>query len=107
MGGNSSLAALAASEAAADQRSPVDEAGGVTQACPYRTHWVELELLDERGQPVADQRFVVVLPDGTRHGGKTDAQGIGRVKGFKADGGATCKVLFPDLDDGAWERAST
>ena len=37
--------------------------------------WVEIELKDEDGNPMADQDYVIHLPDGKEKKGKLDGQG--------------------------------
>lgn len=59
--------------------------------------WLELELLDERGEPAGERRFVVELPDGARRSGWLDAAGRARVEGIEGDG--PCRVLFPGAGD--------
>jgi len=65
------------------------------------TTWIEVELLDEKDQPVVGERYWIRLPDGKLARGRTDENGIGRVKGIKA--GGECKICFPDLDKDMWE----
>jgi len=66
-----------------------------------KTHWIEIELLDEAGKPVAGEPYKITLPDGT-----TVADGTlddkGRAKITNLDPG-TCKVSFPNLDQDAWK----
>lgn len=58
-------------------------------------HWIEIELLDDEGKPVANERWFVELPDGSQKSGRTDGQGRARVDGVDP---GTAKVSFPDLD---------
>lgn len=58
-------------------------------------HWIEIELLDDDGKPVANERWFVELPDGSQKSGRTDGQGRARVDGVDP---GTAKVSFPDLD---------
>jgi hypothetical protein len=58
-------------------------------------HWIEIELLDDEGQPIADEAYLVELPDGSKKTGRTDASGKARVDGVDP---GTAKVSFPDLD---------
>jgi hypothetical protein len=74
-------------EAAQEQR---DQAAQVEE-----THFIELELLDDAGLPVADEAYFVELPDGSTKSGRTDAQGRARVEGVDP---GTAKISFPDLD---------
>lgn len=63
--------------------------------------WIEVELVDETGQPVPGELYRITLPDGT-----TLAEGTLNEKGFARvdhiDPG-TCKVTFPRLDKEAWK----
>jgi hypothetical protein len=38
-------------------------------------HWLNLELRDSTGAPLADRAYALTLPDGTRRHGKLDAEG--------------------------------
>jgi hypothetical protein len=58
-------------------------------------HWIEIELIDDAGKPVADELYFVELPDGSSLSGRTDSQGRARVDGVDP---GTAKVSFPDLD---------
>lgn len=58
------------------------------------TGWLELELVedDEPPRPAANERFEVVLPDGSRREGALDARGRARLDGLPA---GRCEVRFP------------
>lgn len=74
-----------------------DEAG--------KTSWIEIELVDERNEPVPGAKYCVTLPDGeTVAEGTLDEKGWARVKGFEP---GECKITFPDLDKNAWEFVET
>lgn len=62
---------------------------------PEPRHWLEIELLDDDGKPIAGERYFVELPDGSKLSGRTDSQG--RARAEDVDPG-TAKVSFPDLD---------
>jgi type VI secretion system secreted protein VgrG len=65
-----------------------------------KTHWIEVNLVDEQGKPVAGEAYKVTLPDGsTVADGTLDEKGHARVD--HVDPG-TCKVTFPNLDKDAW-----
>lgn len=66
---------------------------------PEEKHWIEIELLDDSGVPVADELYLVEMPDGSKITGRTDASGRARVE--DVDPG-TAKVSFPDLDKSAY-----
>ena len=69
---------------------------------PEKT-WVEIELVDEEGNPVAGERYAVTLADGTTVAqGTLDQNGFARIEGIDP---GTCKVTFPRLDKDAWEPA--
>jgi len=68
-----------------------------------KPHWIEIQLVDEEGQPVAGEPYIVTLPDGsTVADGTLDEKGFARVEGIDP---GTCKVTFPNLDKDAWDKA--
>jgi len=66
-------------------------------------HWIEIELVDEAGDPVADVAYVITTPDGNEQTGRTNAEGSARVSDITA---GQCKIRFPELDKDAWSAAS-
>jgi len=66
------------------------------------TGWVEIELLDEAGEPVAGEAYRITLPDGSVREGVLDASGRARVEGFEP---GPSQVTFPHIDAGLWRRA--
>jgi type VI secretion system secreted protein VgrG len=66
-----------------------------------KTNWIEINLVDEQGQPVAGEPYQVTLPDGsTVADGTLDEKGHARVDHIDP---GSCKVTFPNLDKDAWE----
>lgn len=63
--------------------------------------WVAIELVDNRGRPVAYERYRIKLPDGTTREGTLDRDGLARIDGIDA---GLCEVTFPDLDGRSWRR---
>ncbi|MFH1573578.1 MAG: hypothetical protein ABIG68_06310 [Acidobacteriota bacterium] len=63
--------------------------GGVAQSS-----WIEIVLKDRRGNPLANERFKIVLPDGTLFEGALDQNGKARKDGIEA---GNCTVSFPQL----------
>lgn len=61
--------------------------------------WIELRLVGEDDRPLPGERYVVVLPDGSRREGTLDGDGAARVEGIPS---GTCRVEFPELDRDAW-----
>ncbi|HEY8561052.1 MAG TPA: phage baseplate assembly protein V, partial [Pyrinomonadaceae bacterium] len=63
--------------------------------------WIEIELVDEQGNPIAGERYRVTLPDGrTLAEGTTDEKGFARVSNIDP---GNCKITFPRLDKEAWK----
>ena len=58
-------------------------------------HFIEIELKDEEGKPVAGELYFVELPDGSSISGRTGSDGKARVDGVDP---GTAKVSFPDID---------
>ena len=69
---------------------------------PTKQAWVEIEVVDEIGGPVAYERYRIQIPSGETREGWTDANGIARLEGL-VDG--TCQISLPDLDEKAWGPA--
>lgn len=67
-----------------------------------QTTWIEIELVDECGQPWPNEPYEITEPDGTVHKGALDAQGQAHVA-VKNPG--ECQISFPKLDLEAWRRA--
>ena len=67
-----------------------------------KTSWIEIELVDEEGNPVPGEAYKVTLPDGKVASGTLDAKGFCRIEGIDP---GTCQITFPKLDKDAWEKA--
>lgn len=97
----SSAAAAASSSAGAattplqDEEAAQAASSSSTQAAAEETHFIEIELKDDEGKPVADEAYFVELPDGSTKSGRTDANGYARIDGVDP---GTAKISFPDLD---------
>lgn len=95
-------AAAAEAEAApAATTTPLqDEEAAAAEAAkePEEKHWIEIELLDDDGKPVANEAYLIELPDGSKVTGRTDGEGRARL--VNIDPG-TAKVSFPDLEKDA------
>jgi hypothetical protein len=64
--------------------------------------WIEIEMVDEKGQPWANEEYEIVAPNGkTVHEGTLDEKGQAHVA--LAEPGM-CQVQFPRLDAAAWEK---
>lgn len=64
--------------------------------------WVELELVDEEGNPVPNARYILCLPDGTERSGVLGDDGRRREEGIES---GVVKVTFPDFDAAEWDAA--
>ncbi len=64
--------------------------------------WIEIELVDEEGNPVPDEAYRITLPDGSSVTGTLDSNGFARHDDIPA---GYCDVTFTDLDKAAWEPA--
>ena len=63
--------------------------------------WIEIDLVDKKGKPVAGEPYRVTLADGeTVAEGTLDEKGHARVEGIEP---GTCKVTFPKLEKQAWK----
>lgn len=67
-----------------------------------KTSWIEIELLDSGGKPVAGEEYLCELPDGTVDTGTLDNEGLVRIEGIVP---GTCRVSFPKLDGSSWKKA--
>lgn len=63
-------------------------------------HWIEIELVGEDNKPIPNEKYKIVLPDGSIKEGKLDQNGWSRVEGNPA---GRYEVTFPELDKDAWK----
>jgi type VI secretion system secreted protein VgrG len=69
-----------------------------------KTHYIEIKLVDNDGNPVAGEPYRVTLPDGTTVAdGTLDDKGFARVDNIDP---GSCKIVFPSRDKGAIEQTS-
>jgi len=69
---------------------------------PNKTSWVEIELVDDQGQPVPGETYQVRLSDGSLFIGTLDGRGQARIEGIDS---GTCQITFPDRHSTDWSRA--
>ena len=69
---------------------------------PNPKTFIEIELVDEQGNPVPGEAFEITLPDGSVVDGSLDGNGQTRVDGIDP---GSCQITFPDLDTSAWKNA--
>jgi hypothetical protein len=70
---------------------------------PEEQHFIEINLKDEEGNPIAGELYFVELPDGTSKSGSTDANGKARIEGVDP---GSAKVSFPNLDKSLYQSGS-
>jgi type VI secretion system secreted protein VgrG len=63
--------------------------------------WIEIELVDEEGNPIPGEKYEVTVPDGRVASGTLDEKGLAKVTNIDP---GECKVTFPDLDKAAWQK---
>jgi len=91
----------------ADAVFPDQMVGAATVPCPAPppVHWLEIELIDEAGEPVPNEEYAVTLPDGVKVSGYLDAKG--RARFAPLENGGVAVVSFPGLDSDAWAYLGT
>jgi len=65
---------------------------------PVKT-WVAIELLDDAGKPVPNEKYVVTVPEGVIKSGTLDAMGRARIPDIDP---GTCKISFPNIHGREW-----
>lgn len=89
--------------ASAQRRAAPAQAAAAAEPAPVvPTTFVELQLVDTDGKPVAFASYRVTASDGTVFSGVLDADGCVRVDGV-AQG--TCRVTFPEYHADDWSAA--
>jgi type VI secretion system secreted protein VgrG len=68
---------------------------------PQPKSWVEVELTDDEGNPMAGEFYEVITPNGDRRAGTLDQHGVARED--ELDPG-NCEINFPRLDREGWRR---
>ncbi|MCK6556308.1 type VI secretion system tip protein VgrG [Candidatus Binatia bacterium] len=85
-------AALARGATAAEAEEAAQAAGAAAEQ--EDKTWVEIELVDEAGQPVAGEEYRVELPDGSTRRGQLGGDGSVRIDGIDP---GECTITFPGL----------
>lgn len=71
---------------------------------PPALTFIEIELLDHEGEPVANEPYWIRDPEGNEYTGNTDASGMARVDSIVT---GICQVSFPERDGGAVQQSSS
>lgn len=72
----------------------------VVQACENDPHFIEFQLLDEKGDPVPGEPFRVRLPDKSLRTGTLDNEGKVRFEKICA---GQANITFTGLDEKEWK----
>lgn len=95
------IAKLKSANDAAEHVTANKAPGSPTVRCPLMDkHWLEIEMLNEDGKPVANEPYLIIDSEEHEYRGKTDATGVARVSGI-AEG--QCRITFTDLDQDSWD----
>jgi hypothetical protein len=84
------------------QATPQETEGAQKGVAPRVTNssWIEINLRDQKGQPVAGAAYRIKLPDGSTREGNLDSFGHAEYTGISP---GNCEVSFPALEDEDWE----
>lgn len=61
--------------------------------------FIEIELVDDQGNPCPNERYELKLPDGSIRSGRLDANGRARMDGIEP---GTAQVRYPDIPGSQW-----
>lgn len=78
-----------AAEKSFSAQSSTETSGSCTE-----TTWVDIELLDDQGNPVPNEPYRLTLPDGRVIEGKLNDQGLAGIDGIDP---GDCEIEFPNL----------
>jgi hypothetical protein len=62
---------------------------------PRKKDWIEIELVDEHGSAVENERCQIIDQDGNTRSGQTDDKGVCRIEELPS---GSCQIQFPDRD---------
>ena len=80
----------------------VDEPGDVLGPEAEPTSWIEVLLVDDDGQPIVNEPYVIEDPAGRIWQGTTNLSGMTRIEGIDP---GSCKISFPSIPAQDWKRA--
>ena len=89
---------LSDSGSAADKGFAEKPPSQTVKECGDKT-WVTIELLNEDGNPVGGEAYILELPDGTVMEGNLDESGKAGVNNIDP---GQCKICFPRFDGRVW-----
>ncbi len=65
--------------------------------------WIEMEVVDDLGRPMAGQEYLCMLPNGAIERGALDAKGRVRFDGIEP---GNCAFSLPALDEESWSKTA-
>jgi hypothetical protein len=75
--------------------------GGTGKQQNEKKTWIEIRLINKKGQPVAGAKYRLKITDGSIEEGTTDEFGSVRVTGIDP---GMCEVSFPEFDAQEWKK---
>lgn len=72
----------------------------IVQTKAQRTAWIEIQLIDDKDQPMVNEPYWIVVPDGSTRKGELDENGFARITDILP---GDCVVKFPDIDQSDWD----
>jgi hypothetical protein len=84
-----------------DVGEPVQSCG--SDAAPK--YWIEIEMMDQNGDPVSFAEYCVTTPSGDSVKGYLDDKGWARLEGLAEAG--DCEVGFPKFDKNSWDYSKS
>ena len=88
--------------AALSSASATSSAASDAAAASEKKTWIAINLKDDLGNAIPNERYRIKLPDGSIQEGTLDANGRARVDGIDP---GTAQISFPDLDADNWRPA--
>jgi type VI secretion system secreted protein VgrG len=83
-------------------QSNSSQSGSSAEDNEKKKTWIEIKLVDQDGNPVPGEEYIVKLPDGqTVATGTLDENGFARVDNIDP---GNCEVIFPNLDARIWNK---
>ena len=70
---------------------------------PATLTFIEITLLDDKGEPIANEPYWVLDPEGNEHTGNLDGSGFARIDNIKP---GNCQVAFPEIQGSGIFQAS-
>jgi len=98
---SSSRSGASTAKPAALRASPAPKQGKASPETEKKLTWVEIELVDDDGQPVPGVEYEIQLPDGSVKSGRLNDKGKARYDDIDP---GQCQVRFPGLHANEWQR---